>query len=204
MSARYQIIDCEQGSPEWAAARRGLPTASRFSDVMAQGEGKMRAKYLRQLAGEIITEVSMETYSNEKMERGKEEEAGLRDRYCFESNIDVKRIGFVKMNPELCAVGCSPDGWVGDDGMVEIKLAEPHILIEILEKQKAPTGHMAQVQGNLWISGRKWCDLVIGWPKLPLFIARIRRDEPYMGGLRIALNSFNADLQALVKRLREL
>lgn len=211
MTARYEIIECEQGSPEWFEARRGLPTGSRFSDVLAQGEGIVRAKYMRQLAGEIITGKVMETYSNEKMDRGKEQEPDLRTAYCYDANVDVERIGFVKMNPQLCAVGCSPDGFVGEDGMVEFKSAEPHVLIEILEKQKTPTKQMPQIQGNLWITGRKWCDLVIGWSdhapgwgKLPLYVTRIRREEAYMGTLSLALRAFNTELNLLVEKLRSM
>lgn len=211
MTARYEIIDCVQKSAEWYEARRGLPTGSRFSDVLAQGEGKVRGKYLRQLAGEVITGELMENYSNEKMDRGNEQEPVLRSRYAFDKEVDVVKIGFVKMNPELCAVGCSPDGLIGDDGMVEFKSCEPHVLIEIIEKGKFRTTDTAQVQGNLWIMKRQWCDVVYGWAppeprpgfdKLPLFVTRVYRDETYMGTLAHALRSFNAELAALVNRLK--
>jgi hypothetical protein len=201
-TVRYETIDCEQGSAEWYAARMGIPTASRFADVLAQGKGLMRAKYLNQLAGEIITGEPMENYTNEKMDRGKTHEPELRARYEFGNDVDIERIGFVKMNPELCAVGCSPDGWVGAMGMVEFKSAEPHILIPMLRSGMAPAEHKAQVQGNLWISGRKWCDLVIGWPKLPLAISRVPRDEAYIGGLSVALKAFNVELNAIVEQIR--
>jgi hypothetical protein len=203
MSARYEIIDVEQGTPEWHEARRGIPTASRFADVLAQGEGKMRTKYLRQLAGEIVTEEVMADYSNERMKDGKEKfEPILRKQYEFDNAIDTTRIGFVRMNPELCRCGCSPDGWIGDQGMVEFKSAEPHILIEMLETKRFPSEHTAQVQGNLYISKRKWCDLVIGWPKLPLYVVRVQRDEDFIARLSVGLKAFNKELDALVERLR--
>jgi hypothetical protein len=183
----------------------GIPTSSRFADVLAQGQGKMRGKYLNQLAGEIITGEPMVNYSNQRMEDGKDiHEPDLRARYEFTSDVDIKRIGFVKMNPALCATGCSPDGWIGDQGIVEFKSAEPHILIDILKAGKPPTGHMAQVQGGLWITARKWCDLVIGWPKLPLSITRVHRDDSFIAMLSLALKDFNTDLNQLVEYLRRM
>ena len=201
MTARYEIIDCEQGSPEWFEARRGLTTASRFSDVLAEGKLIMRGKYMRQLAGEIITEEVMETYSNDKMDRGKKHEPDLRARYQFDHDVNVDKIGFIKMNPSLYRIGCSPDGFVGEKGMVEFKSTEPHLLIEILETGKVPN-HLPQVQGNLWITGRLWCDLVIGWPKLPLSITHITRDEGYIANLQHHIRVFNAELDAMVGRTR--
>jgi len=200
MTARYRIIECEQGSPEWFEARRGIPTASRFADVLAEGKGVMRIKYMRQLAGEIITGESMETYKNDKMERGKEQEDEIRVRYAYDRDVNVERIGFVRSN--MASTGCSPDGLVNVDGMVEIKSSEPHLLIEILDTGKIPTQHMPQVQGSLWITGRDWCDLVIGWPKLPLSITRVPRDESYMANLQRELNRFNMELQELVGRIK--
>jgi hypothetical protein len=195
-----------QGTWDWFLARMGMPTASRYSAILAHGKGgaesKMRYTYMKQLAGEIITGEPMETYTNEKMDRGKKHEPDLRARYSFERDVDVKQIGFMRMNPALCATGCSPDGLVGDDGMVELKSAEPPVLIDIL-KGKQPTEHMAQVQGGLWISGRSWCDLVIGWPNMPLSITRINRSDTYIGPLSVAVKAFNAELAALVKELRD-
>ena len=201
MSVRYEIIGCEQGTPEWHEARRGMPTASRFAEVLAEGQGKTRYKYLRQLAGEIITGEIAETYSNANMERGRREEAALRTKYCFEAAVDVVQIGFVKMNPAICKTGCSPDGLVGTDGIVEIKSTAPEALIELLDGGKRPKEHYAQVQGQLWITNRNWCDLVIGSPKMPrLLIDRIDRDEYYMASLATALRQFNAELTALANR----
>ena len=206
MSIRYDIIDCEQGSPEWFAARLGIPTASRFSAVLAQGKGgadsKMRYTYLKQLAGEIITGDPMEAYSNDKMDRGTKHEPDLRNRYAFERDVDVQQVGFIRMHQSLCKTGCSPDGLIAADGMVEFKSAEPTVLIDILRSGKPPTEHMPQIQGSLWITGRKWCDLVIGWPKMPLFIRRIYWNDDYIASLSSAVRTFNGELAALVNELR--
>jgi hypothetical protein len=209
MSVRYEIIDCEQGSPEWFEARRGIPTASRFAAVMAQGKGgedsKTRYKYMKQLAAEIHTGEPIKTYSNDRMELGKQHEPELRSQYLYErDDIDIVKVGFMKMNRLLCATGCSPDGLIGEDGLVEFKSAEPHLLIDILSSGHAPPTAMAQIQGQLWISGRQWCDLVIGWPKMPLSITRIRASDTYIAPLAMAVKAFNnelADMVAWLKRL---
>ena len=202
---RYEIIECVQGDDVWHEARRGLPTSSRYPDILAQGEGKMRGKYRRQIAYEIISGELMESYSNEKMDRGKEHEPDLRARYAFDSDVDVQKIGFVKMNPQLCRTGCSPDGLVGDQGMVEFKSMEPHLLIEMLERESPPISqaHMAQIQGGMWIMERKWCDLVVGWPKLPLLIRRVPRDEPFIGRLINEVKMFNIEVDQLVSYLKD-
>jgi hypothetical protein len=205
VSARYEIISCEQGSPEWFEARRGIPTASRFKDILAQGEGKMRAKYMKQLAGEVMTGKTMKTYSNERMDDGNELEPDLRSMYLNERNdIDIVRVGFLRMNPVLCATGCSPDGLIGDDGMIEFKTAEPTVLIDILRSGTVPATHMPQVQGQLWISGRKWCHLVIGWPRMPLSITHVERNDTYMATLSMAVKTFNSELADMVAWLRGL
>jgi hypothetical protein len=200
MTSRYNIIECEQGSPEWYAARRGIPTSSRFGDMMAIGEGKTRLRYMRELAAEVITNETTETFSNEKMERGRKFQARLEAMYLYDNDdIQVEHVGFIRST--LMATGCSPDGLIGDRGMVEFKSTEPHLLVEILQTGKVPN-HRAQVQGQLWITGREWCDLVIGWPKMPLSVTRIHRDESYMAGLRLELQRFNTELDLLVSQLK--
>jgi hypothetical protein len=205
MTARYEIIDVEQGSPEWLEARRGMPTASRYKDVLAQGEGKMRAKYMRQLVGEIITKKPMKTYSNERMEDGKEHEPWLRTQYQFACDTDIDYIGFVKMNPELCLTGCSPDGFVGSEGMVEFKTVLPENLVEILDTGKIPMAvHQPQIQGCLWVTGRRWCDLTLGWPDMPLKIVRIGRDEPLMAKIANEVKMFSIELRRMAERIGDM
>jgi hypothetical protein len=201
MTARYTIIECEQGSPEWHEARRGLPTASRFPDMLAQGQGKMRAKYRRQLAAEIVSNITMETFTNAAMDRGKKQEDVLRAKYAFDADVNVETVGFLRST--LMRTGCSPDGLVGTEGMVEVKSTAPDLLVEIFETGKAPLSeHKAQIQGCLWITGRRWCDLVIGSPGLPQSVTRIERDEPFMANLRRELDYFNQEIDQLVAHLR--
>ncbi|MFZ5713069.1 MAG: lambda exonuclease family protein [Bradyrhizobium sp.] len=197
-----RIIDCEQGSPEWFAARLGIPTASEFSTVMAKGKdgGKSltRKTYMLKLAGEILTGEPMESYSNQHMERGKEQEAEAREAYELMKDVDCQKVGFIVNGDK----GCSPDSLIGDDGGLEIKTALPHIQVERLLKGDLPPEHRAQVQGVMWVAERQWLDFVSYCPRLPLLIVRVPRDEGYIATLSGAVKEFNAELASVVDAVR--
>lgn len=193
-----QIFNCEQGSQEWFECRAGIPTASKFATVMAKGEGKTRAKYMRQLAGEIITGEPMESFSNGHMERGKSMEDEARETYAFINDADVRRVGFIRNGSK----GASPDSLVGNDGGLEIKTALPDIQIERLISGKLPPEHKAQVQGNIWIAEREWWDFVSFWPRLPQLKVRVHRDDAYISNMAAEIDQFNAELADLVERIR--
>lgn len=198
-----EIIVCEQNSPQWLEARRGIPTASMFATVMAKGVGGKgpsltRATYMRKLAGEIITGEPMENFSNAHMERGHAMEGEARDFYSFITDAEPQLVGFIRNGN----VGGSPDSLIGASGLLEIKTALPHILIAYIEADKFPVEHMAQCQGNLWVSEREWLDLSVYWPKMPPFIKRIYRDEEYIATLKSEVARFNDELASLVQRVR--
>jgi len=194
-----EIIDCEQGTPEWFAARVGIPTASRFSDILAKGEGKTRGRYLRDLAAEIIRGTpEEETYTNTHMERGKAQEDEARRLYAFMADADPVQVGFIRDGRK----GCSPDSLIGDDGGLEIKTALGHIQIERLQRGTLPSEHVAQVQGSLWVTGRQWWAFMSYSPGLPPLIVRVERDEPYIAALAKAVDAFNEELDALVASVR--
>lgn len=199
----FEVVECIQGTPEWFAARRGLPTASMFATVMAKGEGKTRSKYMRELAGEIITEAVVEGYINSHMDRGTAMEDDARKFYSFKTDLDVTQVGFIRhMKNGKAIAGGSPDGLVGDAGAIELKTALPHILIETLMKDAVPTDHAAQLQGNMWVADRDWIDFVMYWPKMPTFIKRVRRDDAYIKTLVGEVTRFNAELELLVETVR--
>lgn len=197
-----QIIDCEQGSPEWFAARAGIPTASMFDTVCAKGRGgaesKTRKKYLYQLAGERITGQPMENYSNGYMERGKAMEGEARDLYAMVNDCEPQRVGFMRRGD----AGASPDSLIGPDGLLEIKTKAPHLQIEVLLADRLPPEHVDQVQGQLWISGRSWCDFVSYFPGMPLFVARVHRDEKHIATIKAEVEEFNAEMAALLVRIQ--
>ena len=150
-----QIIDCEQGSPEWFAARAGIPTASQFATVMASGRGgaesKTRRTYMLKLAGEIITGDPMDSFSNAHTERGHEMEPEARNFYAFRHDVDPQLIGFIRNGN----AGASPDSLIGENGLLEIKTKLPHLLIDVTLRGEFPTDHKAQCQGQLWIAERE-------------------------------------------------
>jgi hypothetical protein len=205
-----QIFDMAQGSDDWHTLRLGKPTASRFADILAKGEGKMRRKYLFELAGEIMTGESNETFNSFHMERGKTMEAEARDCYAAATGTELRRVGFVLSSPIIndgvtartVVVGCSPDSLVGDDGALEVKTKLPHLLIETIERNEFPPEHKAQCQGILWVTGRQWIDIICYWPKMPLFIKRAERDQDYIEKLAFSVSQFSKDLDELVSSLR--
>lgn len=198
-----EIFDCLQNSPEWFSVRAGIPTASMFQTVMAHGKGGgpslTRAKYMRELVGERITGEVQEGYTNRHMDRGREMEEEARNLYAFVHDQEIVRVGFIRNGDK----GASPDALCGTDGAAEFKTALPEILIEALIADRPPPEHAAQCQGVIWVAERSWIDLVIYWPKMPLFKKRIFRDEPYIAAMRQAVKIFNeelCELEAAVRR----
>lgn len=193
-----QIIECEQGSVEWHQARLGIPTASKFSAILAKGEGKTRAAYMRQLAAEIITGDLGESFTTPAMERGKIMEAEARELYTFVAGVTPQQVGFVRNGP----VGWSPDSLIGDAGALEIKTQRADLLIDTLLKDEFPSEHKAQCQGGLWVGEREWVDICVYWPKMPLFTKRAYRDDVYIKTLDGEVKRFLDELHELVERLQ--
>ncbi len=203
VASQMQIVECEQGSDEWFLARLGLPTASNFSTVLAQGKGggesKTRQTLLYKLAGERITGKPAESFSNEHMERGKAMEQEAREFYAFTQGVEVEQVGFIRND----IAGCSPDSLIATDGGLEIKTALPHILIDLLKKDQVPPEHMAQLQGFLWVSEREWVDIFVYWPGMPKLVKRCYRDAAYIENLRKQVNVFSYELDQLVAWLKQ-
>ena len=193
----HQIIDCDQYDEAWWSARNGLVTTSNFKDVRAKGKGITRTKYMRQLAGERICGQAAEQYSNKHMERGLEMEGEAVAMYEFQKDVETQTVGFVRND----AAGSSPDRLIGEDGMLEVKTALPHILIEALEREAFPPEHMAQCQGQLWVCEREWLDLVIYWPGMPLGVWRLKQDKTYLHDLKVEVKLFNSELGKMVTRI---
>lgn len=198
-----QVIDCVQGTPEWFAARAGIPTASRFSDVMAVGRGgaesKTRRTYMLKLAGEIITGEPMDSFSNVHTERGHEMEPEARNFYAFKHDVEPEMVGFIRSGNK----GASPDSLIGANGMLEIKTKLPHLLLDVLLRGNFPTDHLAQCQGQLWVAEREWVDLICYWPKMPPHIVRAYRDEEYIKQISAAVDQFNDELAEIVARFSQ-
>lgn len=208
----FQIFNCEQSTPEWFEARKGLVTASEMKRLMVKngrgpgGISLQRVEYLEKLAAEIITnKPTGETFTNEDMERGKEQEPDARIEYAFRTNTEVVQVGFVRNDTHRC--GASPDCLVGDDGGAEIKAVLPQIQIKRRRENAMPNEHTAQVQGNLLSCERDWWDFVSWCPDLkPIHLEywtiRVYRDDKYIADLVEQLARFNEELDALVEKLR--
>jgi hypothetical protein len=200
-----EIFDIAQGTTEWLEARAKIPTASMFAEVMAKpgpkgGIAKGRQTYMYKLAGEIITGEPMDSYTNAHMERGIEREDEARSLYAFLTNSTPEQVGFIRNGN----CGCSPDSVIGTDGILEIKDALAHIQIDRLLRNVMPSEHKAQVQGQLMVTGRKWCDFMSHCRGLPPLIVRVERDEEYIAEIRAAVDAFVTELDALVARIRSL
>jgi hypothetical protein len=197
-----RIVDCEQGSPEWVAARVGIPTASEYKTlhgIKKEARDKVtRRTYMLKLAGEVLTGEVQESYQNDHMQRGKDMEAEARRLYAFMSDADPRQVGFIVNGPK----GCSPDSLIGDNGVLEVKTKLPHLTIDCLLKDEFPTEHKAQCQGALWVAEREWVDIAVYWPRLPLFVKRAYRDEAFIKTISQAVDDFNAELAETVHRIR--
>ncbi len=195
----------EQNTNEWLALRAGIPTASVFEEVTAKkgprgGIPKGRQTLLWKLAGEILTGEPMEHYVNADMERGHEREAEASDLYAFLRDVEPVQVGFIRNGN----CGCSPDRFISDDGLLEIKNAAPHIQIERLLNGTLPSEHKAQCQGQLMVSQRRWVDFMSNCRGLPPLIIRVERDEAYIAGLKIDVDEFVDELDALVAKIRSM
>jgi hypothetical protein len=183
----------------------GVPSASNFSDIMAGGEGKVRDLYLRKLATEIVWGTRREDYRNADMDRGSAMEPQLRAKYALMRGIEPQQVGFVRRTSSHGVVGYSPDGFVGDDGLLEIKSVAGHIMIEIMRAGRVPSEHLPQCQGGMWITDRKWVDVIIGAETAPDYLGteallrRVPRDEAAIARIALAVEVFNEDLKRMVE-----
>ena len=200
-----RVITADQGTEEWKQARVGVPSGSKFSDIMAKGGGATRATYLTALALERITGVREDFKTTFAMEQGTEREPFARSAYEAHTGQFVTEIGFC-MHDTL-QVGVSPDGLVGKVGMTEYKCPMPKTHLEYLrlEPGKCPTAYRWQVQGQLWVAEREWCDFVSYNPDFPenaqLIIRRVMRDEKAIKELETEVVKFLAEVQETVDKL---
>lgn len=195
------ILNCEQNTPEWDNARIGIATSSKFNCIVtAKGiVSKQRRKYLYTKAGEKISGEKRETHKNGFMEKGHEREGESRELYEFVNDTKVRQVGFCYFDENKC-FGCSPDGLIGEDGGFETKNAEADIQLERLENAWSGMEHYQQVQGNLYITGRRWWDLISYSRGFPQVIVRFERDEEFIKRLAVELRIFNNDIMTLVEK----
>lgn len=193
----------EQRSPEWFALRIGKPTASEFHKIITPKTGQLSAQstdYAHSILAELMLGKPLESPETEWMVRGQELEDNAVEAYEFEMAFETTLGGFI--TDDAATMGCSPDRLVGDDGLVEMKCPAPNTHIGyLLDRTSLEMGKRVQVQGQLLVTGRKWCDLVAYHPELPLVVVRVKRDEPFIEKMRVALNDFVKQLAAMREKL---
>lgn len=200
-------IDLVQGTPEWLAARAGSLGASSVADALAKtktGWGGLRANLHARMVTERLTGKPVETFVNAAMQRGTELEPQARAMYSLESGCDVAEVGIV-LHPTIKHSHCSPDGVIGDVGMVEIKCCGGPRHIEILTGSAPEDRYVKQCLWQLACTGRQWVDLAYFNPDFPdemqLHVTRIVRDEDVIAELEAGVSTFLAEVAATVADL---
>ena len=198
----------EQRSEEWFQARLGKVTASRVADVLAKiksGESASRRNYKIQLVSERLTGEKQETYVNQAMQDGIDREFYARERYVQQFG-EVEEVGFIQ-HPTLEA-GASPDGLVGTDGIIEIKCPMGSTHTETLMTQEVPSKYVPQIQFQLLVTGRKWCDFVSYNPMFPenlqVFVRRVFANKEYQQELEDEVKQFLKEVDDVISKLKEI
>lgn len=193
--------DIVQGTEAWDLLRLGKATASNFSKILAKGQGKTRKAYMLKLAAERLTGVSQESYNNGNMDWGTEHEDEARRHYEAVMGVEVLQVGFVELNED---VGASPDGLIGEDGGFEGKCPLTTTHLEYIIANKVPSVYFPQIQGSMWVTGRKWWDFVSFDPRMKsnkMFRVRVYRDQNYIDELQYEVEKFVKELKILVEKI---
>lgn len=201
------MIEIIQGSTEWFAQRLGKVTASRVSDIIAKtktGVSASRANYLAQLVAERLTGQAADTFKSGAMQHGTETEPQARMAYEAETGLMVTEVAMIQ-HGTIEMAGASPDGLVGEDGLVEIKCPNTSTHIATLMADKAPSQYIPQMQWQMACTGRAWCDFVSFDPRMPedtqLFIKRVPRDNALIAEYEAEVVKFLAEVQETVDKL---
>ena len=207
-----EILRMEQQTADWFEAHLGRCTASHASDVLnflRSGEsGAYRNAYLAQKVAEILTGIAVtDQYVSPAMIWGNEHEAEARREYSLEEGVFVEQVGFVV--GDVDRTGCSPDGFVGDKGILEIKCPKTSTHIKWMLDGVIPDEHLPQCRFELMVcQDRQWVDFVSFDPRLPkryrMFQIRLMREDAMVPEMRAAADQFNADVDALIVKLNEI
>jgi len=202
------IESIQQGTPEWDLLRIGSIGGSSISAVAAKGrngESKGRKQLLYDMAGEILSGVKKNGYTNKYMEDGVELEDKARTHYCLQNLCEVRQVALISDAPHK---HCSPDGLIGEDGMIEIKCVIPSTFVAYCDGQSIPTDYRRQILWGLNRSGRAWCDFIVYCDLLEgrlkgdnMLVTRVSRDEKEIRELEGEADIFIEELLSLVKRI---
>jgi len=197
----------DQGTPEWFAARAGKVTASRIADVVAKtksGHAASRTNYCAQLVVELLTGAIAESFSNAAMQWGTDTEPHARNAYSARTGELIATAGFY-VHPRIEQSGASPDGVVGDEGLVEIKCPNTATHIDTLMERVPANKYLLQMQWQMACTNRAWCDFVSFDPRMPeklrLFIVRVPRDDKLIQEVEKEVTAFLAEVNFKVSEL---
>jgi predicted phage-related endonuclease len=205
------MLDAPQGSPAWLQARLGRATASRVSDIVAKAKNgtwyATREKYMAELVAERLTGVPYPGYVSASMQWGTDTQPQAEAEYAFVADVDITPVGFVE-HPRIAMSGASPDGLIGDDGLVEYKCPDSHTHIATLLGEAIPAAYLTQMQFQMSCTGRHYCDWVSFDPRLPdyarLHIHRVYRDDEYIAELENEVRIFLIEVDKKTERVRAL
>lgn len=205
---RVEATKIEQGSDAWKALRAGKVTASRVADVLSKiksGEAAGRKNYRMDLVAERLTGKPADSFTNSAMQWGTEQEPFARIAYETHKGLFVEQVPFVD-HPTIEWFGCSPDGLVGEDGLLEIKCPNTTTHLEYLQEGKPPSKYIPQMMAQMACTGRKWCDFVSFDPRLPedlqLFVVRLNWDDAYIQEMEAEVKQFLNEVDATLSQLK--
>lgn len=198
----------EQHSPEWYAARVGKVTASRVADLMAKtksGYSTSRANYMAELICERLTGEPSAGFTSAAMQWGTDTEPMAREAYEFLFARNVEQTGLV-VHPSIPDFGASPDGLIGQHGLLEIKCPNTATHIETLLSEAVPGKYITQMQAQMACTGRAWCDFVSFDPRMPedmqLWCKRVERDAAFISEMEGEIAAFLTELTQKLDALR--
>ena len=193
----------EQRSPEWFAQRIGKFTGSQFPTLMAGEDTETFKGYIREKAWERLTGRAVQGFTNDAMQHGIDTEPQARAYYEFVTDSVVTDAGFI-VHADLGFIGVSPDGLIGDDGLLEIKCPQPRTHVEYLASKKMPTKYRWQIQGQMLVTGRKWCDFVSFHPDCEhQLIVRVDANEADHAKLIERAKVANDAVNELIAKIKE-
>lgn len=205
---RVEATKIEQGSDAWKALRAGKVTASRVADVLSKiksGESAGRKNYRMDLVAERLTGKPADSFTNSAMQWGTEQEPFARIAYETHKGLFVEQVPFVD-HPTIEWFGCSPDGLVAEDGLLEIKCPNTTTHLEYLQDGKPPSKYIPQMMAQMACTGRKWCDFVSFDPRLPedlqLFVVRLNWDDAYIQEMEAEVKQFLNEVDATLLQLK--
>lgn len=196
--------DVVQGTREWLDLRAGIPTASEFGRILtpkrlALSDGA--ETYMHELLAERILHEPLAKAVTMWMQRGSEHEAEAVAYYEMARGVETKVVGFC--TNDAGTVGASPDRLVGEDGLLEIKVPSPAIHVGYLLNSKgAGEEYRIQTQGQLWITGREWVDIMSYNPGMPEALVRFQRDEEVIEKIAAAVTAFSETLESITATFR--